>query len=264
MYRILAAEHELKDRRNLREKTIYERPELLATGPKQLWSWDITKLRGPAKGIYYQLYVVLDVFSRYVVGWLLAARESTELAIHLLSTSHENQGVVPGTLTVHADRGSSMMSTGVASLLERLDVSKSHSRPSISDDNPYSESQFKTMKYRPEYPDRFGSFEDALQFCRGFFKWYHEEHYHSGLCWLTPATVHYGGGPAVLAARHQTLMKAYEHNPRLFINGAPKMAVLPARVWINAPFHEKSISEEQESSSTQEVTSDYTESHSQV
>jgi len=236
MYRILAAELQLRDRRDQLRHPIYKRPELLATGPLQLWSWDITKLRGPAKGLYYQLYVVLDVFSRYVVGWLLATRETDELAQHLLSDSYEKHGILPGQLTVHADRGPSMASLGVAALLERLDVRKSHSRPGVSDDNPYSESQFKTMKYRPDYPDRFGSFEDARAFCRQFFTWYNDENYHSGICWLTPSSVHYGQAEDILAARHKTLTAVYAINPKRFRNGPPRLYTLPAAVWINKPF----------------------------
>lgn len=236
MYRILAAEGQVKERRNQLRHPEYKRPELLATGPNQLWSWDITKLRGPVKGAYYQLYVVIDVFSRYVVGWLLASHESDELAKQLLETSYEKHGVEPGQLTVHADRGTSMTSVGVAGLLERLDVRKSHSRPGNSDDNPYSESQFKTMKYRPDYPDRFGSREDALAFCRPFFDWYNNENYHSGICWLTPASVHYGQADRILATRHVTLTSFYQVNPKRFRNGAPKRYKLPGAVWINRPF----------------------------
>lgn len=236
MYRILAAAGEVKERRDQLRHPTYKRPELLATGPNQLWSWDITKLRGPAKGHYYQLYVVLDVYSRYVVGWLLATHESDDLAQQLLRATHEKQGIQPGELTVHADRGAAMTSAGVAGLLERLDVRKSHSRPGVSDDNPYSESQFKTMKYRPDYPDRFGSREDALAFCRPFFDWYNEENYHSGICWLTPASVHYGQAESILTTRHQTLISFYNHDPKRFRKGPPKLHQLPASVWINRPF----------------------------
>lgn len=236
MYRILAAEGEVKERRDQLRHPVYQRPELLARGPNQLWSWDITKLRGPVKGVYYQLYVVIDVFSRYVVGWLLASHESDELAQQLLEASYEKQGVEPGQLTVHADRGTSMTSVGVAGLLERLDVRKSHSRPGNSDDNPYSESQFKTMKYRPGYPDRFGSREDALAFCRPFFDWYNNENYHSGICWLTPASVHYGQAERILKTRHATLTSFHAALPTRFRNGPPKLYRLPKTVWINRPF----------------------------
>jgi putative transposase len=236
MYRILAAEHEVNERRNQLRHPNYKRPELLATGPNQLWSWDITKLRGPVKGLYYHLYVVLDVFSRYVVGWRLATHESDELAQQLILASCEKQGISPGQLTLHADNGASMISSGVAGLLERLDVRKSHSRPGISDDNPYSESQFKTLKYRPEYPDRFGSYEDALSYCRHFFPWYLNENYHSGICWLTPASVHYGQAESILDARHATLTAVYNLYPERFRNGPPKRYKLPEAVWINPPY----------------------------
>ena len=238
MYRILAQEGELRERRDQLRHPNYQRPELLATGPNQLWSWDITKLRGPTKGYNFQLYVVLDVYSRYVVGWLLATHESDELAQQLLFDSCEKQSILPNQLTVHADRGPSMTSLGVAGLLERLDVRKTHSRPGISDDNPYSESQFKTMKYRPEYPDRFGSIEDALAFCRAFFHWYNNQNYHSGVCWLTPASVHYGQGDDILAQRHSTMISFYEVDPGRFRNGPPKRSRLPEAVWINPPFQQ--------------------------
>jgi len=236
MYRILAAEQEVRERRDLLRHPVYKRPELLATGPNQLWSWDITKLRGPVKGLYYYLYVVLDVFSRYVVGWLLATHESNELAQQLISSSYAKHDVSPGQLTLHADRGASMTSFGLAGLLERLDVKKSHSRPGVSDDNAYSEVQFKTFKYRPDYPDRFGSYEDALAFCRPFFPWYNDENYHSGICWLTPATVHYGQAEIVLAARHATMTAVYNARPERFRNGPPRLYKLPEAVWINKPF----------------------------
>lgn len=238
MYRILAEEQQVRDRRDLLRHPIYQRPELLATGPRQLWSWDITKLRGPCKGLYFQLYVVIDVFSRYVVGWMLATHESEELAMQLLETCYEREGVRPGELTVHADRGPAMTSSGVAGLLERLEVRKSHSRPGISDDNPYSESQFKTMKYCPQFPDRFGSLEDALHFCRRFFAWYNKDHYHSGICWLVPSVVHHGQAEAVLAQRHATLMTFYEADPLRFRNRPPKLYTLPEQVWINRPFEQ--------------------------
>ncbi len=236
MYRILASEQEVMERRNQRRHPVYKRPELLATGPKQLWTWDITKLRGPVKGLCYHLYVVLDVYSRYVVGWTLATHESDDLAQELLAACYVKHGVEAGQLTVHADRGAAMTSLGVTGLLERLDVRQSHSRPGVSNDNPYSESQFKTMKYRPDYPDRFGSQEDALAFCRGFFPWYNDENYHSGICWLTPASVHYGQAEGILAARHDFMQLVYKIHPDRFRNGAPKAYRLPTAVWINPPF----------------------------
>jgi putative transposase len=191
MCRLLEAEGESRERRDQLSRPGYAKPELLATGPHQLWSWDITKLRGPVKWTFYYLYVILDVFSRYVTGWMIAYRESAELAKHLIEQSCEKQNIQPGQLTIHADRGSSMTSQSVALLLSDLGVVKTHSRPPVSDDNPYSESHFKTLKYRPGFPDRFGSIEEARLFCVEFFPWYNHEHYHSGLNLMTPATVHY-------------------------------------------------------------------------
>lgn len=192
MYRILEKEGEIKERRNQLIRPYYTKPELIATVSNQVWSWDITKLKGPVKWTYYYLYVILDIFSRYVVGWMVAHRELAVLASKLIKETMEKQLIKPGQLLIHADRGSSMTSKQVAFLLADLGVTKSHSRPSVSNDNPYSESQFKTMKYRPEFPDRFGSIEDARTFCQTFFSWYNTKHYHSGLSLLTPEDVHYG------------------------------------------------------------------------
>lgn len=236
MYRILAQETQLKERRDQLRHPVYQRPELLAVRPRQLWSWDITKLRGPRRGVYFHLYVVLDVYSRFVVGWLIATHEADYLAEQLLETCYEREGVGPHELTIHADRGSAMTSRGVADLLATLGVAKTHGRPGVSDDNPYSESQFRTLKYCPEYPDRFGSVEDGRQFCRYFFPWYNEQNYHSGICWLTPSTVHHGGAEKVLAARHATLMAAFEEDPVRFRNRPPRRYRLPEEVWINRPF----------------------------
>lgn len=235
MYRILAEHSEIKERRNQLRHPIYTKPELMATAPNQLWSWDITKLRGPTKGIYYHLYVVLDVYSRYVVAWLLASRESEDLATELLEEAYGRYGIQPGNLTVHSDRGPAMKADTVTTLLAKLGVAKSHSRPYVSNDNPYSESQFKTMKYRPQFPQRFGAQEDAQGFTRGFFPWYNEEHYHSGICWLTPAAVHFGQAHLILAQRHAVLTAAYEMNPSRFLNGPPRLQTLPIQVWINPP-----------------------------
>jgi len=235
MYRILAEHAEVKERRNQLRHPVYKKPELMATAQNQLWSWDITKLRGPSKGIYYHLYVVLDVYSRYVVAWMLASRESKELAEELLAEAYRKYGIQPGELTIHSDRGPAMKAQTVVDLLAALGVTKSQSRPYVSDDNPFSESQFKTMKYRPQFPGRFGSMEDALAFCRTFFAWYNEEHYHSGICWLAPSTVHYGQAQQVLAQRHVALTAAYELNPNRFLMGRPKLQTLPKEVWINPP-----------------------------
>lgn len=235
MYRILAEHGEVKERRNQLRHPVYKKPELMATAPNQLWSWDITKLRGPTKGIYYHLYVVLDVYSRYVVAWTLASRESEDLARDLLNEAYCRYGIEPGDLTVHSDRGPAMKAETVATLLARLGVAKSHSRPYVSNDNPYSESQFRTMKYRPEFPGRFGSLEDALAFCRAFFIWYNEDHYHSGICWLTPSVVHFGQADRVLGQRHAALTIAYDRHPNRFIHGRPRLQALPSEVWINPP-----------------------------
>jgi transposase InsO family protein len=237
MYRLLASRGEVRERRNQLRHPCYRKPELLATGPNQVWSWDITKLRGPAKWIYYCLYVVLDIFSRYVVGWLLAERESETLAQRLIAETVAKYPVVPGELTLHADRGPSMTAKSVTQLLADLRVLKSHSRPHTSNDNPFSEAQIKTVKYHPQFPDRFGSLEDALSFCRRFFPWYNDEHHHAGLAQLTPADVHWGRAPEILALRAETLRAAYAAHPERFA-ALPRPRQLPAAVWINPPLEE--------------------------
>ena len=235
MYRILEENQEVRERRNQLRHPVYQKPELLATGPNQLWSWDITKLRGPAKWNYFYLYVILDVFSRYVVGWMVATRESAELAKRLIKESCEKQGIEPEQLMLHADRGSSMKSKPVALLLSDLGVTKTHSRPYTSTDNPFSESQFKTMKYRPEFPGRFGSIEDARSFCQVFFSWYNCEHRHTGISMLTPEVVHYGQAEEVLTARKGVLRAAYAAHPERFVRKEPLPKPLPTAVWINPP-----------------------------
>jgi putative transposase len=240
MYRVLDANKEVRERRNQLRHPAYKKPELLATAPNQVWSWDITKLLGPVKWTYYYLYVILDIFSRYVVGWLLADRESAGLAKRLISETCERQGIEKSQLTIHADRGSSMKSLPVAQLLADLGVTKSHSRPHVSDDNPFSESQFKTMKYRPEFPDRFGSSQDARAFSRTFFDWYNLEHRHSGIGYLTPEMVHYGHAKKVLEQRQVVLTAAFENHPERFVNRPPQPATLPNAVWINPPKKEES------------------------
>lgn len=235
MYRILAAENEVRERRNQLRHPNYKRPELLATEPNRVWSWDITKLRGPIKWSYFQLYVVLDIYSRYVVGWLLAHRESTELAKRLISESCKKQGIEAGQLSIHADRGTAMMSKGLAQLMSDLGVDNSHSRPHVSNDNPFSESQFKTLKYRPEYPNRFGSFEDAVAFCRRFFVWYNTQHRHSGIKMLTPEMVHYGRAEEILTKRHRVMLTALAAHPERFVGGTPRPVQAPTAVWINPP-----------------------------
>jgi len=235
MYRILEENGPTRDRRDQLVHPQYQKPELLATAPNQLWSWDITKLCGPAKWTYFYLYVILDVFSRYVVGWMLAPRESAELAKKLIEETCEKQNIQPDSLGLHADRGSAMRSKPVALLLADLSVTKTHSRPYTSNDNPYSESQFRTMKYRPEFPDRFGCLQDGRAFCQTFFPWYNDEHHHSGIGMMTPATVHYGLAPAVRENRQLALDVAYAAHPERFVRRAPTLPPLPKEVWINKP-----------------------------
>jgi putative transposase len=234
MYRLLQREEQVRERRNQLRHPAYKKPELLATRPNQVWSWDITKLRGVLKGCYYYLYVILDIYSRYVVGWLLAEKECQTLAEHLIRETCQKQGIQAEQLTIHADRGAPMTSKSVALLLVDLGVEQSHSRPHVSDDNPYSESQFKTMKYCPHFPDRFGSLPDARSFCSRFFGWYNGEHHHTGIALLTPEMVHYGRAEAVLEARKQTLEQAYAAHPQRF-HRRPEPPALPEAVWINAP-----------------------------
>jgi len=235
MYRILGQHDQVRERRQQLTHPAYQKPELLATGPNQVWSWDIAKLLGPAKWTYFYLYVILDIFSRYVVGWMVACRESATLAEKLIRETCQKQAIVPGQLTVHADRGSSMTSGPVALLLADLGVTKTHSRPYNSNDNPFSESHFKTLKYRPEFPDRFGSLPDSRVFCQQFFAWYNSEHHHSALGWLTPEVVHYRQAGHALAARQQVLKEAYRLNPDRFVHKPPQPPRLPECVWINPP-----------------------------
>lgn len=243
MYRVLNAEEQVRERRAQLRHPNYSRPELLATAPNQLWSWDITKLKGPAKWTYYHLYVVMDVFSRYVVGWTLAERESAALASRLLAESIGKQDLNSTELTVHADRGTSMRSKRVAQLLADLGVTKTHSRPYTSNDNPYSEAQFRTMKYRPDFPKQFGSIEDGLAFCRPFFHWYNREHRHHGIALLTPAQVHHGQSESVLADRQRALDAAWVAHPERFPR-PPRVPRLRREVWINPPAHITSATEE--------------------
>lgn len=235
MYRILEQEDEVRERRKQRRHPAYSKPELVASGPNQVWSWDITKLKGPDKGEFFHLYVILDIYSRYVVGWMVATTESGELAKRLIGDTCEKHGILGGMLTIHSDRGTSMKSKSVSTLLADLDIVKSHSRPKVSNDNPFSESQFKTLKYHAEFPDRFGSIEDAQRFCRSFFPWYNNEHRHSGIAFLTPESVHYGEASQILALRQKTMEEAARHHPDRFKGKLPKMAKLPECVWINPP-----------------------------
>lgn len=235
MYRLLAARDEVRERRRQVQRPAYAKPELLATGPNQLWSWDITKLHGPAKWTYYYLYVILDVFSRYVVGWMVAHREQKSLAVELIEATCAKQGIKPGQLTIHADRGSSMTSKPVAFLLADLGVAKTHSRPHVSDDNPFSEAQFKTLKYHPSFPGQFGSIEHGRAHCRVFFPWYNNEHRHGGIGLMTPADVHYGVAELKRALRGDALEAAFAAHPARFKGRTPVPPTLPTAVWINPP-----------------------------
>ncbi len=235
MYRILADNEEVRERRNQLRHPAYAKPELLATAPNSLWSWDITKLPGPKKWSYFHLYVIIDVFSRYVVGWMVAHRESAALAEKLIEETYERQQVTPGTLTIHADRGSSMKSKVVAHLLADLGVTRTHSRPRVSNDNPYSEAHFKTLKYRPSFPARFGSLEDARAHIGPFMDWYNDDHHHSGIGLLTPSDLHHGRAADRLQARHVTLSAAQQTHPERFVSGPPALQNPPTAVWINKP-----------------------------
>jgi len=235
MYRVLDAAGEVRERRDQLQRPNYKKPELLATASNQVWSWDISKLLGPAKWTYFYLYVILDIFSRYVVGWTVAEGESATLAKRLIADSCEKQNIMPGQLLLHADRGPAMKAKPVVFLLADLGVTRSHSRPHVSDDNPYSEAHFKTLKYRPDFPERFGCLEDAVAFCRSFFTWYNTEHRHSGIGLLTPETVHYGRAERVIAARQQTLNAAYAAHPERFVRRPPQPPILPEAAWINPP-----------------------------
>ena len=235
MYRVLAAAHEVRERRDQARHPVYAKPELVTTAPNQVWTWDITKLKGPIPYLYYSLYVILDLFSRYVVGWMVASNESARLAERLIETTCTKQGIAPQQLTIHADRGAPMRSKLVALLFSDLGIDASHSRPRVSNDNPFSEAQFRTFKYRPEFPDRFGSLEHARGVSHDLFAWYNDAHHHSGLNYLTPADVHYGRAVTILEARHRTRLAAFAAHPNRFVNGLPRPETLPTAVWINPP-----------------------------
>lgn len=232
-YRILAVRGEVRERRCQRVHPAHPVPVLHADGPNQVWSWDITKLRGMQPREIYSLYTVIDIFSRLVVAWMLARRESADHAVRLIEEAYDRQGIVPGALTLHADRGSPMIAQSTAALLAKLGIDDSHSRPRVSNDNPFIESHFKTLKYRPDFPGRFESYEHAIEHCRAFFGWYNEEHQHSGIAWLTPADVHYGRSVVILDQRQRTLDDAYTAHPERFVRGRPVVTPLPARVSIN-------------------------------
>ncbi|CCG02800.1 transposase [Blastococcus saxobsidens DD2] len=238
MHRLLRTAGQSRERRRQATHPPRAKPELLATAPGQVWSWDITKLRGPQRGVYYDLYVVLDIFSRYVVGWTVAAREDADIAKALIADAVAVHGA-PG--SVHADRGTSMTSKPVAQLLVDLGVARSHSRPHVSNDNPFSESAFKTLKYAPVFPDRFGCLADARAFCEAFFAYYNHDHRHSGLGLHTPASVHHGTAGEVRAQRAATLAAAYAANPTRFGHRRPTPPPLPTAAWINQPSREALI-----------------------
>jgi len=235
MYRILSEHDEVRERRNQRQHPQSTKPQLVAYGPNELWSWDITLLAGPVRRLFYYLYVILDVFSRLVVGWTLAEGESSELAERVIAAACHKQNIRRDQLTLHADRGSAMRAKTVAQLLADLGVTKTHTRPYTPNDNPYSEAQFKTMKYRPNYPDRFDSLDHAHSWARAFFAWYNHEHHHTGLGLMTPTVVHYGQADEVRAQRQHVLDKAYTAHPERFVNGRPTAPKAPDQVWINPP-----------------------------
>ena len=241
MYRLLDDAQEIKERRDQVRRPHYAAPELLATRPNEVWSWDITKLLGPAKWTYFYLYVILDIFSRYVVGWMLAPHESAALAERLIAETCAKHDIQPGQLTLHADRGGAMRSKPVALLLADLGVTKTHSRPHVSNDNPFSEAQFKTLKYCPQFPERFGSLADGRAFGQVFFPWYNREHRHSSLGFLTPASVHFGQAAAVREHRRHVLAAAYAAHPERFVKGPPQPADLPTAVWINPPVKNSAV-----------------------
>ena len=235
MYRLLAESAAVRERRNQLTHPVYTKPELLATAPCQVWSWDITKLKGPGKWTCFHLYVILDIFSRYVVGWMIAAREAAQLAEQLIADTVAKHNIAPATLTLHADRGTSMRSKSVAQLLVDLEIAKTHSRPHVSDDNPYSEAQFKTLKYRPDFPERFGCIEDARAHCQRFFHWYNSTHRHGGIGFMTPASIHYGRATEMQQLRTAALDAAFLRNPKRFKGVAPQPPALPVAAWINPP-----------------------------
>ncbi len=235
MYRILHSQDEVRERRAQLRHPKFARPELLATAPKQVWTWDVTWLRGPRKYVYYPLYVILDLFSRFVPGWMLAHEESGELAAKLIRKTCERQGIEPGTLTTHADRGPVPKGKTIKQLLADLDITPSFSRPRVSNDNPFSEAGFRTMKYCPTFPDRFDDFDHARSFSREFFDHYNDEHRHSGIAYLTPADVHYGRAAEVIAARQVAMNDVFARTPERFVADPPKVPALPKAVWINPP-----------------------------
>ena len=235
MYRVLEANQAVRERRDQRRHPKYTKPELLATGPNQVWSWDITKLKGPRKWSYFYLYVIMDIYSRCVVGWMVAGRESASLAERLIMETCEKQRIAKDQLTIHADRGTSMKSKLVAQLMADLGITKTHSRPYTSTDNPYSEAQFKTLKYHHTFPKSFGCIEDAQAYLRGFFHWYNHSHKHSGIGYVTAQSLHSGQAHAIREERRHVLAQAYEKHPERFVRGLPQPPKIPTAAWINKP-----------------------------
>jgi putative transposase len=238
MYRVLREHDEVGDRRCHATHPAKVKPELVARQPNEVYSWDITKLHGPEKWTYYYLYSIIDIYSRYIPGWMLARAERASLAEALMAETIEKQRIGPGELTIHSDRGSPMIAQPVAHLLADLGVTKSHSRPHTSNDNPYIESSYRTLKYRPDFPRNFGSFEDAHAHCGRFFTWYNDDHRHSGIGFHTPADVHYGRAEIVREQRGQVLNAAYAAHPERFVRKAPEPPKLPTVAWINEPKEE--------------------------
>ena len=239
MYRVLESANEVRERRDRARRPVYHKPELVATAPNQVWSWDISKLRTGKPFSYLFLYVIMDIFSRYVVGWMIAERENSSFATLLIEETYKRQGVEPGQLILHADNGPQMVSGTTAQLCAKLEIMRSHNRPYVSNDNPFSESLFGTAKQHPSFPKKFGGIDDGLTWGREFFPWYNKEHHHSGLVYLTPAEVHTGSYVDVLKKRQETLDVAYVLNPERFVKGAPQTGTLPEAVWINPPEEKK-------------------------
>lgn len=235
MYRILRRHGEVRERRRQATHPPRKKPELIATAPNRVWSWDITKLKGPYRGSYFCLYTIIDIYSRYTVGWMIAASENKELAEQFLSSTITKYPVEQGQLTIHSDRGSPMIAHNVAQMLSNMGVTKSHSRPKTSNDNPYSESQYKTLKYRHDFPDRFGCIEDARTWCTGFFDWYNLAHRHSGIAMHAPFDVHFGLADQLREMRADVLASVYQQHPERFVRKPPEPPKLPEAAWINKP-----------------------------
>ena len=235
MYRILHEYGLVGERRRGHSRRHYEVPRVVATGPNQAWSWDISWLRGPAVRVWFYLYVVLDIYSRKIVAWTIDVAESDKIAERLIKRACKGEGIDAEQLVLHSDRGAQMTSTTIAELLEDLGVTRSLSRPRTSNDNPYSEATFKTAKYRPDYPARFAAVNEARSWMRRFSAWYNHTHYHSGIGYLHPADVHAGTANNTIAARQAVLDAAYQAHPARFQHRPPIAATPPTTAWINNP-----------------------------